>query len=89
MTLLVDPEFSEEKREKLIAKIQKVVEELKGKVAKTDEWGRKKLAYPIKKKELGYYFLWEVKFPEEKLGNLEKKLKLEEGLSRYLLVKKE
>ena len=89
LTLVIDPDLTSEKQKKLLTKIKKVIVDLKGKVGKTDEWGRKELAYPIKKKTLGYYFFLESKLPEKGLGELEKKLKLEEGVIRYLLVKKE
>lgn len=38
---------------------------------------------------MGYYFFWEIKLPEEELIEFNNKLKLEEGLLRYLLVRKE
>ncbi|MCJ7792746.1 MAG: 30S ribosomal protein S6 [Candidatus Marinimicrobia bacterium] len=89
LVLVIDPEISGIDQKKLIAKIKKIIEELKGKVEKTDEWGKKKFAYPIKKKSLGYYFLLMVKLPAEAPREIEKQFKLEEKLIRYLLVKKE
>jgi small subunit ribosomal protein S6 len=89
LTLVVDPDLTSEKQKKLITKIKKIVTDLQGKVDKTDDWGRKDLAYPIKKKNAGYYFLLAVKLPEAGLMEIEKKLRLEEGVMRYLLVKKE
>jgi small subunit ribosomal protein S6 len=56
---------------------------------KTSDWGKKELAYPIKKKNDGYYFLLAVKLPKKTPAELDTKLKLEEGLLRYLLVKKD
>jgi small subunit ribosomal protein S6 len=89
LVLVIDPEISGVDQKKLITKIKKIIEELKGKVEKTEEWGKKKFAYPMKKKSLGYYFLWMVKLPPEGPSEMEKQLKLEEKLIRYLLVKKE
>lgn len=89
LVLVIDPELSGEDQKKLLAKVQKIVEDLKGKVEKKDEWGRKELAYPIKKKNLGYYFLLAIKLPPEAPAQVDKKLKLEEKIIRYLLVKKE
>lgn len=89
LTLIVDPDLTSENQKKLLAKIKKLIEELEGKVGKTNEWGKKEFAYPIKKKNLGYYFFWEIKLPEKEAGNFDKKLKLEEEVMRYLLVKRE
>lgn len=89
LVLVIDPDLAGADQKKLVSKIKKIIEELKGKVGKTDEWGKKELAYPIKKKNLGYYFLLEVKLPSTAPAEIENKLKLEERLMRYLLVKKE
>lgn len=89
LTLVIDPDLTSEKQKKLITKIKKIITDLKGKVGKTDEWGRKELAYPIKKKTLGYYFLLETKLSEKEPIEIEKKLRLEEGIIRHLLVKSE
>ena len=89
LTLVIDPDLSSEDTKKLIAKIKKSVEELKGKVEETVDWGRKELAYPIKKKSMGCYSLWQINLPEESPNALDKKLKVEENIIRYLLVRKE
>lgn len=89
LTLVIDPDLGSDKQKDFLQKIKKTLEELKGKVNKTKEWGKRILAYPIKKKEMGYYFLWEINFDPTGLKKLEEKLKLEENLLRYLIVKKE
>ena len=89
LVLVIDPEVSGEGQKKLINKVKKIIEDLKGKVEKTDDWGKRELAYPIKKKNLGYYFLLAIKLPSTVPAQIENKLKLEEKIIRYLLVKKE
>jgi len=89
LTLVVDPDLTSEKQKDQLAKIKKIITLLKGAVKKTTEWGKRELAYPIKKKNMGYYFLWEIELPEKNLGEFYRKIKLEEGIMRYLLVKKE
>lgn len=89
LVLVIDPDLAEGDRKKEIAKVKKIIEDLKGKVGKTDEWGKRELAYPIKKKDLGYYFLLVIKLPNKAPVQVDNKLKLEEGIIRYLLVKKE
>lgn len=89
LVLVIDSEVSGEDRKKQLTKVKKIVEDLKGKVKKTDEWGEKKLAYPINKKNMGYYFLLTIQLPLEVPPQIDSKLKLEENIIRYLLVKKE
>jgi small subunit ribosomal protein S6 len=89
LTLVVDPDLTSTNQKELLTKIKKSIADLKGKVAKTDEWGKKELVSPIKKRQSAYYFLLSVKLPEKSVGEIDKKFKLQEGLLRYLLVKKE
>jgi len=96
LVLVVSPDLSSEKQKEQLEKVKKIITGLKGEVKKTEEWGKKQLAYPIlpagrqvKKSEVGYYFLWEIHLPEKSLGELNQKLKIEEGILRYLVVKAE
>ncbi|MGB9706913.1 MAG: 30S ribosomal protein S6 [Microgenomates group bacterium] len=89
LTLVVDPDLTSEKQKKQIEKIKKIIADLKGEVKKITEWGKRELAYPIKKKNMGCYFLWEIEMPQESASELNSKLKIEEGLLRYLIVKRE
>jgi len=89
LVLVIDPDLAEGDQKKEIAKVKKIIKDLKGKVEKTDEWGKRELAYPIKKKNLGYYFLLAIKLSAATPAQIENKLKLEEKIIRYLLVKKE
>jgi len=89
LTLVIDPDLSSADQKKLVEKAKKIVEELKGKISKVTEWGKKELAYPIKKKTMGYYFLCLLNLPEDGVEKLDKKLKVEEGIMRFLQVKKE
>ncbi|PJE68892.1 30S ribosomal protein S6 [Candidatus Shapirobacteria bacterium CG10_big_fil_rev_8_21_14_0_10_38_14] len=88
-TFIVDSDLGAEEKKELTAKIQKIVTDCKGKVEKQDEWGKKELAYPIKKKNMGVYFFWFLKLPPESASQMDQKLKREEEIIRYLLVKKE
>ena len=89
MTLILDADLSSEDQKKLIEKIKKIIEDTKGKVEKINDWGKKELAYPIKKKKMGSYFLWEIKVAPQDLDKIDKKLKIEEEVLRYLVLRKE
>ncbi len=89
LTLVLDGELSSEDQKKITQKIKKIIEDEKGKVEKQNDWGKRELAYPIKKKRMGFYFLWEIKIAPEELDKIDKKLKIEEGVLRYLIIRKE
>lgn len=89
LTLVISPDLTSENQKKLLARIKKIITDQEGVVAKTVEWGKKEFAYPIKKKTLGCYFWWEIKLAEDKVVPVDKKIKLEESILRYLLIRKE
>jgi small subunit ribosomal protein S6 len=87
--LVFSPQVSSENQKKLVNKLKKIIEEAKGKVEKINEWGRRELAYPIRKFTEGTYFLLDCNLPTDVPAELEKKIKLEEEVIRYLLIRKE
>ncbi len=85
LTLILEPEIKSQEKEKLLQKLEKEINQ-KGKVKESKEWGKKQLAYSIKKQEAGifYWLFFEADSPI--LLQLEKKLKQEDQIMRYLLV---
>jgi small subunit ribosomal protein S6 len=57
-----------------------------GEVTAVDHWGRRQLAYPIRKKGAGYYVVVHLRTTPDRLPEFERLLKLEEELLRYLIV---
>ena len=55
--LLLDPELSDEKQTEIVGRVRTLVEQGGGTFERHDPWGRRKLAYPIDKKEDGSYHL--------------------------------
>lgn len=88
-TFLIAPTLPEEEAEQLIEKMAGIVSEKKGKMINVDKWGKRRLAYPIKKFEdaVYVYFLYkgDVDIPME----LERNFKQTEAVIRYLTIKRE
>ncbi len=82
---IFDPALGEAKIKKTADGLKEAVEVLKGK-AQIDLWGKKELAYPIKKKNDGVYFLMKVEIEPDALAVFERKLKLREEVMRYLII---
>lgn len=57
-----------------------------GEITAVDHWGKRQLAYPIAKKTSGYYVVAQFKADSGSLPELERNLKLDEDLLRYLIV---
>ena len=86
LVLIFKPDIGEEKIKKNLALLKKLVTSLKGKVKETTDWGKRELAYPIKKINQGNYFLLVLNLPPGAPAEIEKKLKLNSDLIRYLIV---
>ncbi|HSL98755.1 MAG TPA: 30S ribosomal protein S6, partial [Candidatus Limnocylindria bacterium] len=53
--ILFDPELPEDRRKEFLAKIEGIVTSFEGEILKQDDWGIRKLAYHIRKKQNAYY----------------------------------
>jgi small subunit ribosomal protein S6 len=72
----------------LESKIIETLETEEGKVTKTDVWGRKHFAYPIQKYQEGYYIVYEFENFSSETKRIEKTLKSNKDILRFLLIRK-
>jgi len=85
---IIHPDFVQQKDE-ILKKIHEIVESKEGKVLKIDEWGMRKLAYPIVKKNQGFYVLIEFYGLAELPKELENYFRIDERIIRFIIVKLE
>ena len=69
-----------------IGKIESLVEAAGGKVAKRDNWGKKRLAYKIKKQDFAIYVYFELEIDPLKVRDLEGQILITEEVLRHILV---
>lgn len=72
--------------ESATSKVEKIIELAKGKVTKKDNWGKRKLAYPIKKQDWGIYVFYNVQLDPSAVAQIENTLRITEEVMRYLIV---
>jgi len=58
-----------------------------GEILKKDEWGVKRLSYPIRKHFRGYYMLYDYVGTPESLGEVERLMKIDENILRFMAVR--
>jgi small subunit ribosomal protein S6 len=73
--------------DKSTAKIEKIFKDNGGKVAKTDNWGKRKLAYPINKQDHAVYVFYTVDMPAEGVQKVENTLNITDEVIRFLITK--
>ena len=89
LVLILDPELKAEEQEKLLKKVEKSISDAEGEFSKPKELGKKDLAYPLKKRRTGVFYLLGVSLPAQKTTAFKQKCNLEEGILRFLMTKKE
>jgi len=87
LIFIVKPDLGEEVGKAATEKLTGVVEESKGEVVTVEEWGKRKLAYPIEKCNEGNYVYLRFTAPPTAINEMERQLKLNEQVIRYLTVK--
>ncbi len=83
---ILHPERLEEKPQ-VLERINQIVQSKGGGILKLDEWGTRKLAYPIQKKKKGYYILLEFYGKADLPIELENFFRIDERILRFIIVK--
>jgi small subunit ribosomal protein S6 len=89
LVVIFDPSLKEEDIEKQLSNITSLLEKEKCKVYNIDKWGSRKLAYPIKKQENGYYVIVYFNGDSNVVNELDRINKINDKVLRHLIVKSE
>jgi len=81
------PDISPQQVEALVEDITKIVTEKNGKVGKTEYWGLRNLAYPIKKSRKAHYSLLNIEGVGDIMHEVERRHRINEDVLRFLTVK--
>lgn len=83
LTLVLKNEMEEKAKKEVLDSVKKKI----GTVEKEELWGSRDLSYPIKHQTKGYYVHFEFETEPSKVAPIDKALKLDEDIIRYLLVR--
>jgi small subunit ribosomal protein S6 len=85
-TLITRGDLSEADQQKVVGDYEKLMTGEAGEILKKDEWGVKKLAYPIKKTYRGHYVTYNYVGEPSNLSEMERLMRIDENVLRYLAV---
>ena len=85
---IINPALEDEKRDVVIEKVKAVIA-AEGEVEKVDAWGMRKLAYPIEKKNEGYYVVIEFSASPELPKELDRRLRISDDVMRHIIINKD
>ncbi len=86
--LILKPDADEARITSVTDRITGVISERGGSVAKLDRWGKRRLAYEIAKRSEGYYVVVQFDADPAAVTELERVLKLTEGVVRFKVVRR-
>jgi small subunit ribosomal protein S6 len=86
---IVDADLDEEKNAALLQRVHRYLKEGEGTVIRTEDWGVRRLAYPIQHKREGHYYLMYFAMPPANVKQFERSILLAEGIMREIIVRVE
>jgi len=86
---VLSPSLPEEEAQAFIRQMAEVVSQKNGRMVKQDLWGKKKLAYPIKKLHEGSYVFFLYEGPGDVSQELERRFKQTDAVIRFLTILKD
>jgi len=87
LVLIVSPDVTDEEMPDFMAKLSEVVNKVGGTVGEVSQWGRRQLAYPIKRSAEGNYVLTKLNLKPTVTKELEANFRLSGKILRHLLIR--
>lgn len=85
LAYVVDPEVEDQSLNEIEEKVKGWIDASGGAISNVDRWGKRRLAYPIQKKNEGYYFIIQLEMPTSASGEIEREMRLNEHILRYMI----
>ncbi len=87
--LILKPDLDEDQVDQSVEKITSTINKFGGSILKLDKWGKKRLAYRIKKNKFGYYLNVYHNCEQSKVPDLERGYQLYDQIIKYLVIRLE
>jgi len=84
---IINPNLDADSIKEVITKFSEQIKKLKGYIVKVNEWGKRRLAYEVKRSDKGYYVMLDFCGLPGVVKELERGLKLDDQILKYLTVK--
>ena len=85
--VMINAALDDEQIESIISRVKETIANNGGEIREIENWGRKRLAYMVKKSKIGYYAIFRFNAPSNIVSKLERNYSLDEHILRYLTIK--
>ncbi|MCA2004533.1 MAG: 30S ribosomal protein S6 [Ignavibacterium sp.] len=85
--ILINAALEDNQIESVINRVKEFITTNGGQIRDFENWGRKRLAYPVEKSKIGYYAIFRFDAPGSIVSKLERFYNLDEHILRYLTIK--
>jgi len=89
LAFVLNPEVNEEETRAMLERVEQIVATYGGQIVKVNQWGRRRLAYPIQRHRDGQYIFIDMILTPETVAELERMLKVSEIVLRYMVRKRD
>lgn len=86
---ILNPEVNEDETRTILDRVEQIVANYGGQVVKVNQWGRRRLAYPIQRHRDGNYIFIDMILTPETVAELERTLKVSEVVLRHMITKRD
>lgn len=89
LAFILSPEVNEEETRAVLERVEQIVATYGGQIVKVNQWGRRRLAYPIQRHRDGQYIFIDMILTPETVAELERMLKVSEIVLRHMMRKRD
>ena len=86
---ILNPEVNEEQTGAILARISQLVTNYDGQIVRVNQWGRRRMAYPIEHNRDGYYVFIDMVLTPETVAELDRTLKVSEDILRHMVIRRD
>ena len=85
--VLINAALDDQQIDSILTRIKDLITNNGGEIRELDNWGRKRLAYPVDKSKIGYYGIFRFEAPSDIVAKLERTYTLDEQILRFVTLK--
>ncbi len=86
---ILNPEVNEEQTGVILTRISQIVSNYDGQIVRVNQWGRRRMAYPIDHHRDGHYIFMDMILTPETVAELDRTLKVSEDVLRHMVVRRD